>query len=121
MTSHQRSPPDASPPRSRGLDERHRIRIALLLGRRRATADQAALLHALRERGRAAGMNGAEMTANEAGSSHEAKATACLDFVTALLDGPQGPTRESLRRMRAAGFRPAEIDEVIALATPAGA
>lgn len=99
-----------------GLDARTRIRIALFLARRRAGAGSAAArILALRERGRAAGMNGAEMMANEAGNSHEARASACLAFVAALLAAPGAPESGALRRMHDAGYRPADIDEVIAL------
>lgn len=98
-----------------GLDLRTRIRIALFLARRRAAPGQATLrLAALRERGRAAGMNTAEMLANEAGSSHEARAGACLAFVATLLAQPDAPGPEALRRMHEAGYRPAEIAAVIA-------
>lgn len=109
MNSHDARPADT------GLDLRTRIRIDLFLARRRAGAGAAApRILALRERGRAAGMNTAEMMANEAGSSHEAKATACLAFVAALLAQPGAPAPDALRRMRDAGYRPAGIDAVIA-------
>lgn len=104
-----------------GLDARTRIRIALFLARRRAGAGSAAArILALRERGRAAGMNGAEMMANEEGSSHEARASTCLAFVAALLAARGAPRSSAfdagaLRRMHDAGYRPADIDEVIAL------
>jgi len=98
-----------------GLDQRTRIRIDLFLARRRAGAGAAALkLLALRERGREAGMNTAEMLANETGDSHEARASACLAFVAALLAQPGVPAQEALRRMGDAGYRPADIDEVVA-------
>jgi len=100
-----------------GLDQRTRIRIDLFLARRRtgAGAGAAALkLLALREHGREAGMNTAEMLANETGHSHEARASACLAFVAALLAQPGAPAPEALRRMGDAGYRPADIDEVVA-------
>ena len=100
-----------------GLDARTRIRIALFLARRRAGPGRTApRILALRERGRAAGLNTAEMTANETGTSHEARASACLAFVAALLAGPAAPEPGALRRMHDAGYRPADIDEVVALA-----
>lgn len=102
-------------PADTGLDLRTRIRIELFLARRRAGAGAAApRLPALRERGRAAGMNSAEMMANEAGSSHEAKATACLAFVAALLAQPGAPAPDALRRIHDAGYRPDAIDAVVA-------
>lgn len=113
MTSHESGAGVAGGP---GLDARTRIRIALFLARRRAGAAQAApRVLALRERGRAVGMNGAEMLANEAGTSHEARATACLAFVAALLAGAGKAPPGAVRRMHDAGYRPADIDEVIAL------
>jgi len=67
-------------------------------------------------------MNGAEMTANRQGTSHDIKGTACLRFVQAMLDKPQ---REApcTRDMRDAGFSQAGIGEVqlqvrAAIATP---
>src|SRR5690606_29483635 len=99
-----------------GLDPRTRIRIALFLARRRAGAGRPVpWIPALRERGRAAGMNTAEMMANEEGGSHEARASACLAFVAALLADPDLPEPGALRRMHDAGYRPDDIDEVIAL------
>lgn len=96
-----------------GLDPRTRIRIDLFLARRRAGPGATTLkILALRERGRAAGMNGAEMMANEAGDSHDARASACLAYVAALLAHPRAPAPEALRRMHDAGFRPSDIDLV---------
>lgn len=101
-----------------GLDERTRVRIDLYLARRRAGRGAVALkILALRERGRAAGMNSAEMQANEEGSSHEAKATACLDFVATLLAHPGAASCAALRRMHDAGYRPADIDLIAARAS----
>ncbi|WP_306391965.1 hypothetical protein [Telluria beijingensis] len=99
-----------------GLDPRTRIRIDLFLARRRAGPGATTLkILALRERGRAAGMNGAEMMASEAGDSHDAKASACLAYVAALLAHPGAPPLEALRRMHDAGFRPSDIDQVTGL------
>ena len=98
-----------------GLDERTRIRIDLFLARRCAGPGAAARkVLALRERGRAASMNTAEMLANETGDSHEARSSACLAFVAALLARPGTPPLDALLRMGDAGYRPADIDEVIA-------
>lgn len=109
MSSHDARPAGA------GLDLRTRIRIDLFLARRRAGMGAAApRILALRERGRAAGMNTAEMLANEEGSSHEARATACLAFVAALLAQPGAPSPAALRCMHDAGYGPDGIDAVIA-------
>lgn len=93
------------------LDRQTRVRIALYLaGRGRSSFDPAAL----RECGRAAGMNGAEMTANEQGTSHDVKGTACLLFVKTLLEDPLAPRAQDLERMHAVGYRQDDIAEVMA-------
>lgn len=51
------------------LDQQTRLRIALYLAQRGCIW----LIDSLRECGRAAGMNGAEMTANQQGTSHDAR------------------------------------------------
>ncbi|TXG00879.1 hypothetical protein [Massilia arenae] len=100
-----------------GLDLRTRIRIDLFLARRRAgTGAATPLILRLRERGRAAGMNTAEMMANEEGSSHEARATACLAFVATLLSQAGAPSPDALRRMHDAGYGPDGINAAIARA-----
>ncbi|MDY0960677.1 MULTISPECIES: hypothetical protein [Massilia] len=102
-------------PAGTGLDLRTRIRIDLFLARRRAgTGAATPRILRLRERGRAAGMNTAEMMANEEGSSHEARATACLAFVATLLAQTGAPSPEALRRMHDAGYGPDGIDAAIA-------
>lgn len=102
-------------PAGTGLDLRTHIRIDLFLARRRAgTGATTPLILRLRERGRAAGMNTAEMLANEEGSSHEARATACLAFVATLLAQPGAPSPEALRRMHDAGYGPDGINAAIA-------
>lgn len=102
-------------PAATGLDLRTRIRIELFLARRRAgTGAATPRILRLRARGRAAGMNSAEMMANEEGSSHEARATACLAFVATLLAQAGAPSPEALRRMHDAGYGPDGIGAVIA-------
>jgi hypothetical protein len=108
MSSHDERPTDT------GLDLRTRIRIDLFLARRAGTGAAAPRILALRARGRAAGMNTAEMLANEEGGSHEARATACLAFVATLLAQPGAPAPEALRRMHDAGYGPDGIEAVIA-------
>ena len=93
------------------LSQRTRLRIAIYLARRGQGIFR---LDSLRECGRAAGMNGAEMNANERGTSHEAMDTACLLFVQALLDQPQAPSPTDLQRMREVGYTIDEMLEVIA-------
>ena len=107
--------PDPPHTGAAGLDQRTRIRIDLFLARRHAGPGPATpRILAVRERGRAAGMNSAEMLANEAGDSHEARSSICLAFVATLLARRGAPAPDALRRMGDAGYRPADIDEVIA-------
>jgi len=102
-----------------GLDLRTRIRIALFLARRRTGPGPAGpRLSLLREQGRTAGMNTAEMLANEAGSSHEARASACLAFVASLPPQPGAPGPDALRRMHEVGYRQADIAAVLAEVYP---
>jgi len=97
-----------------GLGQRTRIRIDLFLARRAGAGPATPKIQALREHGRAAGMNSAEIMANEEGGSHDARASTCLAFVAALLAHPGPPSPEVLRRMHDAGYRPEAVDEVIA-------
>jgi len=92
------------------LDRRMRIRIALYLAQRGRSAFRP---DSLRDCGRDAGMNGAEMAANRQGSSHDAKGDACLLFVKALLDDPQAPTLGDIERMRHAGYRQEDVADVM--------
>nr|WP_052170995.1 hypothetical protein [Massilia sp. JS1662] len=92
------------------LDRQTRIRIALYLARRGQGVFEST---SLRTCGRAAGMNGAEMAANEAGTSHDAKGTACLAFVRTLLDVPGAPSAHDLDGMAEVGYRASDIAEVI--------
>lgn len=88
-----------------------RLRIGLYLARRGHCVYP---LNALLASGRAAGMNGAEMEANMAGTSHDAKATACLAFVAAIASNDAAPTAGQLRAMATAGYTQDETLEVIA-------
>lgn len=92
------------------LDRQTRIRIALYLARRGQGVFEPG---SLRLCGRAAGMNGAEMAANEAGTSHDAKGTACLAFVRTLLDVPDAPSARDVDGMAEVGYRASDIAEVI--------
>lgn len=94
------------------LSKLTRLRILLYLAQR----GQCVLpMAALQRAGRKAGLNGAEMAANRAGTSHDAKATVCLGFVKALADLGQPPTASERQRMQQVGYSPAVIREVIAL------
>lgn len=109
MSSNEARPADT------GLDLRTRIRIDLFLARRSAgTGAATPRILRLRERGRAAGMNAAEMMANEEGSSHEARSTVCIAFVATLLAQAGAPSPDALRRMHDAGYGPDGINAAIA-------
>ncbi|CAN7506410.1 alpha/beta fold hydrolase [Duganella sp. LjRoot269] len=93
------------------LNQRTRVRIAIYLAKRGCSVFP---LDLLREYGRAAGMNSAEMTANERGTSHDAMATACLRFVQSIVASPTTPTPEDLQGMYDVGYTLNEILEVMA-------
>lgn len=86
-----------------------RLRIALYLAQRGLSILS---VEALRECGRAAGMTGAEMTANQQGTSHDAKGTACLRFVQAMVDQAPPSSVANLQAMHLAGFSETDILEV---------
>lgn len=93
------------------LGERTRLRIAIYLA---AHGHSIFPLVTLRHRGRAVGMNGAEMNANEQGSSHDAMDTACLLFVKSMMEHAAAPTALDLQGMYAVGYALNEILEVMA-------
>ena len=93
------------------LSERTRLRIAIYLSSRGHSVFPLAML---RERGRSAGMNGAEMNANQQGTSHDAMDTACLQFVKAIADSAAAPTPYDLQGMYAVGYTLSDILEVMA-------
>jgi hypothetical protein len=93
------------------LDLRTRLRIGLYLSARGLGVYPE---EELMRRGREAGMNGAEMAANLAGTSHDALATVCLAFAAAVLDGDGVPQAAACQAMTAAGYTQDQILEVIA-------
>lgn len=93
------------------LSERTRLRIVIYLASRGHSVFPVATL---RQRGREIGMNGAEMNANEQGSSHDAMDTACLQFVEALVNHCVTPTAHDLQGMYAVGYSLNEILDVMA-------
>lgn len=64
--------------------------------------------------GSSAGLTGAEMDANRAGTSHDAKAAAAVIFARALSDNLGAVTGAELRAVRDAGYTEAQIVEIIA-------
>ncbi|MGZ8175940.1 carboxymuconolactone decarboxylase family protein, partial [Methylobacter sp.] len=63
--------------------------------------------------GRKAGLNGAEIEANRAGSSQDAKAAVAVKFARALVEHKGEVTNAELQAMSDAGFSEADIVEVI--------
>jgi len=63
--------------------------------------------------GRKAGLNGAEIEANRAGTSQDAKAAVAVGFARALVEHKGEVTHTELQAMRDAGFSEADIVEVI--------
>lgn len=63
--------------------------------------------------GRKAGLNGAEIEANRAGTSHDAKAAVAVKFARALVEHKGEVTNAELQAMSNAGFSEADIVEVI--------
>ena len=63
--------------------------------------------------GRKTGLTGAEIEANRAGTSQDAKAAAAVAFARALLDNMGDVTTAELLAVRQAGYSDAEIVEII--------
>lgn len=91
--------------------QQNRLRIALFLA---ARSQNFVDIEALILQGREVGMNGAEMAANQQGTSHDAKGTACLCFVQTLIDNPGPPSSQSLLAMQRAGFSEKDVQTVVA-------
>lgn len=92
------------------LDPQTRERIALALAQSNACEY---CLSAHTAIGRKAGLTGAEMDANRAGSSQDAKAAAAVAFARALVDNLGDVTTAELLAVRNAGYSDAEIVEII--------
>lgn len=92
------------------LGQQNLVRISLYLAQRGLSVFSIA---SLRECGRSAGMNGAEMTENQKGTSHDAKATVCLRFVQAIVDEIPLPGN-ALESMYDVGFSQEAVLEVVA-------
>lgn len=92
------------------LDPQTRERIALALAQQNACEY---CLSAHTAIGRKAGLTGAEMDANRAGTSQDAKAAAAVVFARALVDHMGDVTTAELMAVREAGYSDAEIVEII--------
>lgn len=92
------------------LDATTRERIALALAQQNECEY---CLSAHTAIGRKAGLNGAEIEANRAGTSQDAKAAVAIKFARALVEHKGEVTHAELQTMRDAGFSEADIVEVI--------
>jgi uncharacterized peroxidase-related enzyme len=92
------------------LDATTRERIALALAQQNECEY---CLSAHTAIGRKAGLNGAEIEANRAGTSQDAKAAVAVKFARALVEHKGEVTTTELQAMRNAGFSEADIVEVI--------
>lgn len=92
------------------LDALTRERIALTLAQQNACQY---CLSAHTAIGRKAGLDNAEMEANRAGSSHDAKAAAAVRFARTLVVNSGEVTSAELAEVRNAGYGDAEIVEII--------
>jgi uncharacterized peroxidase-related enzyme len=92
------------------LDPQTRERIALALAQRNACEY---CLSAHTAIGRKAGLNGAEIDANRAGTSQEARAAAAVKFARAINEHTGDVTTAELDEVRGAGYTEAEIVEII--------
>lgn len=92
------------------LDPQTRERIALALAQQNACEYCLSAHTAL---GRGAGLSEAEIAANRAGGSEDAKAAAAVRFARALVEHMGEVTTAELQDVRAAGYGDAEIVEII--------
>ena len=92
------------------LDAATRKRIALALAQQNECEY---CLSAHTAIGRKAGLNGAEIEANRAGTSQDAKAAVAVKFARALVEHKGAVTNAELQAMRDADFSEADIVEVI--------
>lgn len=92
------------------LDPQTRERIALALAQQNSCEYCLSAHSAI---GRKAGLNNAEIEANRAGTSHDAKAAVAVKFARSLVEHTGEVTTAELLEMRNAGYSEADIVEVI--------
>jgi uncharacterized peroxidase-related enzyme len=92
------------------LDPQTRERVALALAQQNACEY---CLSAHTAIGRKAGLTGAEIEANRAGTSQDAKAAAAVKFARAINDHTGDVTSAELDDVRSAGYSEADIVEII--------
>ncbi|MCP4766029.1 MAG: peroxidase-related enzyme [Gammaproteobacteria bacterium] len=95
---------------SGSLDPQSRERIALAMAQKNACEYCVSAHTAI---GRKAGLSNAEIEANRAGSSHDARAAAAVKFARALAEHNGAVTTAELLEVRNAGYSDAEIVEII--------
>ena len=92
------------------LDPHTRERIALAVGQQNGCEYCVSAHTAIARR---AGLTNAEIAANRAGSSHDAKAAVAVKFARALVEHHGDVTTAELQEVRNAGFDDAQIVEII--------
>lgn len=92
------------------LDAATRERIALAVGQQNGCQYCVSAHSAI---GRKAGLDGAEIQANRAGTSHDARAAAAVRFARTLVERSGEVTTAELLQLRNAGYDDAEIVEII--------
>jgi uncharacterized peroxidase-related enzyme len=92
------------------LDPQTRERIALGLAQQNACEYCLSAHSAI---GRKAGLNAAEIEANRAGSSQDAKAAVAVKFARSLVENMGEVTSAEINEVRAAGYSDADIVEII--------
>jgi len=92
------------------LDAQTRERIALALAQQNSCEY---CLSAHTAIGRNAGLTGAEIDANRAGSSHDAKAAVAVRFARSLVEHMGEVTTAEITEVRNAGYTDADIVEII--------
>lgn len=92
------------------LDAPTRERIALAIAQQNACQYCVSAHTAI---GKQTGLNGAEIEANRAGSSHDAKAAVAVKFAQTLAEHNGDVTAEEIEAVRKAGYSDADIVEII--------
>lgn len=92
------------------LDAQTRERIALALAQQNSCEYCLSAHSAI---GRKAGLNGAEIEANRAGTSHDAKAAAAVKFAKVLAEHSGEVTTAEILEVRNAGYSESDIVEII--------
>jgi len=92
------------------LDPQTRERIALAVAQQNGCQYCVSAHTAI---GRKAGLDGAEIAANRAGSSQDAKAAVAVRFARALVEHQGDVTSAELQAIRHAGYSDAEVVEII--------